>query len=368
MKQIFILLASPLFTFAQSDSEINKAYSKFDFIPGNEIVYFNNFADEAKGELPSGWNTNGSGETVSMLNQSWVRFRQNALYITENNKSFTGDFTAEFDLLLDFKGTDALFPQVSFGILSSGVNKPNSNATLQNIFQNQLVAIDFNAGIENNSVTRLVSFNKGNEYFNSGEKAFKQLETLLNKTIHISIQVQQQRFRLWVNEIKLFDVPDAIPEKTNLNQLFFGLSQGGFSDEQVAVYVTNIKVAKGVADTRNKLLTEGRFSTTGILFDVNSAVIKPESYGIIKEIADVLQSNPLMKVLIVGHTDADGNDAENLQLSKKRSEAVKQMLIKEFGIVAPGISIDGKGEAQPVADNNTKEGKAQNRRVEFIKQ
>lgn len=365
MTKLLLMCLCSYLVYAQ---EPNKAYSKFDFIPGDKIVYVNNFETDAKGELPIGWNTNASGETVSLLNQSWVKFRQNALYITDNSKSFTGDFTAEFDLFLDFKGTDAMFPQVSFGILSSGAVKPNSNAVLQNIFQHQLVSIDFNAGLENNSVAKLVSFNKGNEYFNSGEKAFKQLESLLNKTIHISIQVQQQRFRLWVNEIKLFDVPQAMPENTNMNQLFFRLSQGGFSDEQVAVFVTNIKVAKGVADTRNKLLTEGKFSTTGILFDVNSAVIKPESYGIIKEIADVLKSNPSLKILIVGHTDADGNDADNLLLSKQRSEAVKQLLIKEYNVAAANIGTDGKGESVPVGDNKTKEGKAQNRRVEFIKQ
>lgn len=367
MKKIKFLLLS-LFSCSIYAQEINKAYSKFDFVPGDKIVYYNNFETDAKGELPIGWNTTASGEAVSLLNQSWVKFRQNALYITDNNKSFTGDFTAEFDLFLDFRGTDAMFPQVSFGILSTGANKPNSNVVLQNIFQHQLVAVDFNAGIENNSITKLLSFNKGNEYFNSGEKAFKQLETLLNKTIHISIQVQQQRFRLWVNEIKLFDVPQAMPENTNMNQLFFRLSQGGFSDEQVAVFVTNIKVAKGVADTRSKLITEGKFSTTGILFNINSAEIKPESYGIIKEIADVLKANPTFKILIVGHTDGDGSDTDNLQLSRQRSEEVKQMLIKEFGIAAANITTDGKGETQPQADNKTKEGKAQNRRVEFIKQ
>lgn len=366
MKKIKLLLVC-FCSFAAHAQETHRSWSKFDFVPGDSIVYYNDFESDTKGELPIGWNTNASGETVSLLDQSWVKFRQNALYITDNNRPFTGDFTVEFDLLLDFKGTDAMFPQVSFGLLSSGANKPNANEVLQNLFQNQLVAIDFNAGIENNSVTKLVSYNKGSEYFNSGEKAFKQLENLLNYTIHISMQVQQQRFRLWANELKLFDVPDAIPEKTNINQLFFSLSQGGFSDEQVAVYVTNIKAAKGVTDTRNKLLSEGRFSTTGILFDVNSATIKPGSYGIIKAIADVLKTNPSLKVLITGHTDADGNEAGNLKLSEQRSEAVKQMLVNEFGVTAPNIRTDGKGETAPVADNKTREGKMQNRRVEFIK-
>ena len=100
---------------------------------------------------------------------------------------------------------------------------------------------------------------------------------------------------------------------------------------------------------------------------MNSDKIKPTSYGVVKEIADVLQQNSAIKIKIIGHTDSDGSDASNLELSKKRSAAVKDMLANEFGINASRVETDGKGEAQPVADNKTKEGKAANRRVEFIK-
>lgn len=366
MKHLLFLFTA--ITFMQHISAQDmKSYSKFDFIPGNEIIYFTNFEGEAKGELPVGWNTNGSGEVVTMANLNWVKLLQNATFITDNTQSFSDNFSAEFDLVLDFKGTEAFYPQFSFGILSSGADKPNSNATLRDIFKHQLLAIDLNAGIENNSITKLVSFNQGAEYFNSGEKPFKQIEALLTKNIHVSMQVQEQRFRLWINEIKLFDVPNALPEKTNINQLFFQLSQSSYNNEQIGVYVSNIKVAKGVADTRNKLLTEGRFSTTGILFSTNSAEIKPESFPGLKEIADVLTTNPGIKVLIVGHTDHEGSEADNLQLSMKRSASVKKFLADHFGIDQSRLNTDGKGELQPVASNTTREGRSQNRRVEFIK-
>ncbi len=103
------------------------------------------------------------------------------------------------------------------------------------------------------------------------------------------------------------------------------------------------------------------------MFDVNSAAIKPESYGTLKEIAGVLQDNADVKVKIIGHTDSDGDDALNLALSKKRAEAVKSALTDEFKIDGSRIATDGKGETDPVADNKTPEGKAQNRRVEFVK-
>ena len=131
--------------------------------------------------------------------------------------------------------------------------------------------------------------------------------------------------------------------------------------------MSNIKLAIGAPDTRNKLMTEGKFSTTGILFDVNSSNIKAESYGTLKQIAQVLMDNADVKIKIIGHTDSDGDDAANLSLSKQRADAVKSSLAKEFSIDESRMQTDGKGESQPAVSNNSPEGKAQNRRVEFIK-
>jgi len=112
------------------------------------------------------------------------------------------------------------------------------------------------------------------------------------------------------------------------------------------------RLAVGNPDTRNKLITEGKFVTNGILFDVNSDKIKPErkpeSYGAIKDIANVLTENKEVNVQIIGHTDSDGDDNGNLTLSKKRAEAVKAALSKEFGIAASRMTTDGKGESAPV--------------------
>jgi outer membrane protein OmpA-like peptidoglycan-associated protein len=107
--------------------------------------------------------------------------------------------------------------------------------------------------------------------------------------------------------------------------------------------------------------------TYGIYFDVNKDVVKPESYGTLKAIADVLKENADVRIRIVGHTDSDGADAANLDLSKRRAESVKDELAKTFGIDAGRMETDGKGETQPVAANDNQTNKALNRRVEFIK-
>jgi outer membrane protein OmpA-like peptidoglycan-associated protein len=90
--------------------------------------------------------------------------------------------------------------------------------------------------------------------------------------------------------------------------------------------------------------------------------------GIIRQISQVLVQEASMKLKIVGHTDADGSDESNLKLSKNRADAVKNALVSVYGVSADRLTSEGKGEGEPVGDNNTPDGKAQNRRVEFIKQ
>ncbi|GIV28162.1 MAG: hypothetical protein KatS3mg027_1976 [Bacteroidia bacterium] len=102
------------------------------------------------------------------------------------------------------------------------------------------------------------------------------------------------------------------------------------------------------------LIETGKFSTTGIKFDSGSDKIKPESYGTLKEIAQVLKEFPGVKIKIVGHTDTDGTPEKNLDLSKRRALSVKNALIKEFGIDASRMETDGKGaKPEPVDSNST---------------
>ena len=81
----------------------------------------------------------------------------------------------------------------------------------------------------------------------------------------------------------------------------------------------------------------------------------------------MLKDNPEVKIKIIGHTDADGSNTNNLELSKKRAAAVKNAMLNKYGISSSRIVTDGKGETQPIADNTSAEGKANNRRVEFVK-
>lgn len=345
------------------------SYSKFDFVPGEKVLYAEDFSQDAIGELPLTWNASGKGEVMTIAGQQgkWLRAFENTTYLTGNKKNFGENYTIEFDLMFYFepKVKGYVMPHWKMGLFSSGAEDAGGNAFLKQ--HDQLNNTELTFAFNSNGGARLESRAKRAQTLMSDRMELGDMMPSYNKVIHYSIQVQKSRFRLWMNERKVFDIPRAINVGDTMNQLYFHLEGSNYQEEEVGLFVSNIKIATGLPDTRHKLLDEGKFSTTGILFDVNAATIKPESYGVLKEIAGVLLEHKEVRVKITGHTDSDGADAANLELSKKRAEAVKAALAKDFGVDTASMETDGKGETKPVADNKTKEGKAQNRRVEFTK-
>ncbi len=106
------------------------------------------------------------------------------------------------------------------------------------------------------------------------------------------------------------------------------------------------------------------FATQGIEFETGSSTIKTSSYSILDQVASVMAKYPSHRMSISGYTDSVGADASNLKLSEKRAKACFDYLVKK-GVSSTRMSHAGYGEANPIADNGTKEGRQKNRRVEF---
>ncbi|MCL6621661.1 MAG: OmpA family protein [Syntrophobacterales bacterium] len=120
----------------------------------------------------------------------------------------------------------------------------------------------------------------------------------------------------------------------------------------------------GAAQIRSELETKGEVTLHGVHFDFNQATLRPESGKVLVEAARVLQALPEMRVEIQGHTCDIGGRAYNLKLSQARAETVKNFLVQQ-GIAPDRLVPRGYGMDQPVASNDTEEGRAQNRRVVF---
>lgn len=116
------------------------------------------------------------------------------------------------------------------------------------------------------------------------------------------------------------------------------------------------------------IAAQGRVALYGIYFDTGKAEVKPESKPALDEIAKLLKQNPAMKLLVVGHTDNAGDYDYNLDLSRRRAQAVTQVLTAQHGIAVTRLKPVGVGYAAPVAANRAEDGRAKNRRVELVEQ
>ena len=345
-----------------------EAYSKYDFVPGEKVIAYEDFARTEIGDFPQRWNTNATAEVVKLNNRDgqWLKIAKDGAYHPEFITSLPENFTLEFDL--GFNDNWNSWP-LAFNIVN--LKDPDQFAKYGYYVQWQgdhALHLEFKpyvtaSGANGNS--KLIAGKGGTHQINN-DVGFTSWNSTTSKFAHISIWRQKQRLRVYLNGEKIWDIPRAFDAASTYNALTIG-SQGAYAKNNDFYLLNNLRLAIGAPDTRAKLITEGKFVTSGILFDVNKDVVKAESYGTLKDIANVLKENSSVRVKIVGHTDSDGDDAANLELSKRRAAAVRAALHSEFGIDESRMETDGKGESQPVDDNTKETGKANNRRVEFIK-
>lgn len=330
------------------------ANTQYDFVPGDKVILFDDFSQDAVGDFPALWTGNSAGEinTINLAPGNWFNLNStDGNYFYLNDINFPKNFIIEFDIVPKTKGG-----RIAAGLLLYGESKrkemdnnplPGNGGIMISIEKQNWNTWGYKTG-ESEKITGKSDVNP----------------VIAEKVNHVIIWVQGRRVRIYHQQAKVLDIPTNLYADVKLSRLCFRLSRGASSGS----YISNLRITDAAPDMRSKLITEGKLISYGIYFDVNKDVVKSESYGTIKEIAKVLTDNPNVKIKIVGHTDSDGDDKSNLDLSKRRAASVKNVLVNEFSIDGARIETDGKGEIEPIVRNDSVVNKALNRRVEFIKQ
>jgi len=334
-----------------------RAYSLFDFVPAQTVVAVDDFGTDATGRYPTRWNTNGGGEVVTLAGQpgKWLAITQNGQFYPEYLNALPDYFTLEMDMAV----TDRVNNAGVGAVLRFVDSKANANLLQPNHAAEVRLALQ--PGSETTSVT---AWNPDQTERVSNRNALRNWNGTTQPMARLSVWRQNMRLSVYLNEVKIWDIPRAFVPGVAYRVV---LERDFVNAEKQAWCIGNMRVAVGAPYIRSKFTNEGRFSTTGILFEAGTDLIRPESYGVLKEISGLLTSKATTRMQIVGHTDADGDDAKNLDLSKRRAAAVRTALVTEFGVDAGRMDTDGKGETQPATNNSTPEGKANNRRIEFVK-
>jgi len=340
-------------------------WNKFDFVPGDEVIFYDQLENEQLGEFPSKWELIGGEAEIQKLNGENVIALMDGVRIMpliEPMWNYLPDvYTIEFDYYEALEKEGENYGDIEFKVMPENehdlyhelwrvnfptfINEPNlihykdDNKTIHTYFRE--TAITTGQALDNDNRLEKVEFNKWH---------------------HISISVNKRAVKIYYDETRVANIPNY----QNPNGGYFGFHYA-WAETQYPLYIKNVRFAKGAKPLYDRMMTDGKFITYGITFDVGKAIIKPESMGEINRIVKLMTDDPSLKFEVQGHTDNTGNAASNQTLSEQRAQAIVQKLI-EMGISADRLTAVGKGQTNPLADNSTDEGRAKNRRVEFIKQ
>ncbi len=322
-----------------------KVYQNFDFVAGDKIVFSDDFQADQDAEFPAHWvlkkgqglmNTQAGKKSMVLTDGNYVEVSPRMA-----NTSYLGkEFTVEFDT---YMANTSEYPIMVFFLLPGTTDDSDASLTFNRT----------DIGYDN-------SIQDSMESFSANLPAAIADDNYLAKWHHISIGYKNNQLKVYVDQYRVLSVPDA---KIVPGSIKFG----GLASQDAPIIFTNVKVAQGGSQNMiGNILTDGKFITHGITFDIDKATIKPESMGVLNQVANFLKSNTSIKMEIDGHTDNTGNSAHNMQLSQQRADAVKTQLVS-MGIDASRFTTRGLGDTKPIDNNTTPEGKASNRRVEFIK-
>jgi outer membrane protein OmpA-like peptidoglycan-associated protein len=309
-------------------------WSKYDFVPGDKIIFEDNLEGEENGEFPSRWDlVQGAVENAEFGEDKIIMFRGGSPtivpYLKNSNIDYLPDvFTVEFDLYL---------PSNTFTVYffdRKNQQFPRGSAEL--------------------------SVRTDKMEMSPASSMLPDKKSIAKTWAHISIAYTSGKLKAYIDDTRLINIPHLAFEPTGISFHVYHASDNNRS------YIKNVRIAEGGVKYYDRFLQDGKIVSNGIRFDVGKATLRPESMGVLNEIYKMLSEHPDVAVSVEGHTDSDGDNDFNQKLSEERAETVRKQLIS-MGISADRLTSKGFGESMPVDTNSTPEGKAENRRVEFVR-
>lgn len=320
-----------------------KVWENYDFVPGSKILFFTDFSEDRAGNFARGLKyVSGPIEVVERDGVKMLRSIARSTILIPVGRILPQRFTLEFDVL-------STNPSINDQLVFEGGRERSRGDESAEIDWSPRGTFILGSG--QNMGTSPVSIPDAMQ------------AKLIGDTAHVRVLMDSTYFKMYVNERRMYNNPELRFRRDSVIRVEV---QGS---EDQPVFLTAIRLAESETDVLYDALTaKGRWATQGILFATGKAELRPESRPVLKEIASTLKKYGDLKILIEGHTDNVGSSASNLALSDARAAAVKAALVSEYGVDGARITTKGFGDTKPSAPNVTAAGRAQNRRVEVVKQ
>lgn len=323
-----------------------KIWENYDFVPGSKVLFYTDFSEDRVGNFARGLKyVSGPAEVVEREDRKMLRATGASTVLIPIGRKLPERFTLEIDVLTPAEGAGGF----DLVVVEGGATQRRDE---------QSAEINWNTA-------DLAILGGGQEISTSQQHLPEEdAASYLGKVAHIRILMDGAYFKMYVNEKRRYNLPELQFRRDSVIRVMLR----GAEAEQ-ALFVTSIRVAESDTDVLyDALANKGRWVTQGILFATGKADLEPESRPVLREIASTMKQHSDLKILIEGHTDNVGAAAANLALSDARAAAVKTALVAGFGVSADRITTKGLGDTKPSVPNSTAAGRAQNRRVEIVKQ
>lgn len=308
---------------------------RIDFVPGERTVFYDDFSDMAQDEPPPHWRLRGNPVELRVAGNVRELYAASDSHLTSSAIAIPPDFT--FELTWTGQGETGWKFQDKGG---TGVMEVTVRGEPDGHTANLRVSVDGP---------------------NGGSLGEGGIQTDLTQPVEFGLWFQRGRVRAYMNGQRLLDVNQVslMSPPDHIEAVIGGYRPNG---------IRKVRIAESAPDFSAMIGSSGKYVTHGIFFDTDSARLKPESAPVLKMVAQALDKNPNLKLEIDGYTDSVGDAQHNVDLSKRRGEAVKTVLVTQFSVDSSRLASNGFGADKPVASNDTPDGRAQNRRVEFLRQ
>jgi outer membrane protein OmpA-like peptidoglycan-associated protein len=314
---------------AQNNS-LAEGWAKYDFIPGSEMLFYDDFSGDEPGQKPQMWKIiEGKAEVIQFQNQRWLR-AVNAVFAAPPVQQLPSQFTLEMDFYVIPRGYSGQYRIDIYG----KTDDDWATFTIEDV-----AALNTSWGLNLEQSVEL----KGRH--------------------RMAIMADGSGFKCYIDSVRVIEAAKLGNFQPKDIEIYM---PGGEDEGDDKCVITDVRLA-GSKSFREQIEAQGKIISYGIPFDKGAATPKPASIATLKALATLLQNDVALDFSIECHAYDSDDDGDNMRLSQRRAEALREILANEYKIDRDRLRTKGLGASKPLKERDTVEGLAANPRVEFVR-